>query len=247
MGDRRGKHDSDAGHVCGYSCIGPGGNGTAHGDLPIGIRQTAIALRADVDKRFDPWIDTMRIRDWSHVAGVERPRTAVGKRQSKESIDALDDRWTAVAAEQQRRGGDPAKILRTTRPAQRGQKVERHLVHAARNSGLSWKRHRRIAAFTAPKIDECLRCIVTMPSCEQTSKMIHEPHQFSERLVVLWQDTERNRLVQRQARDTVGSGLRESHRNQSAVRMADHVDACARFSEIVEVARYEPDFLVESE
>src|SRR5262249_3220364 len=190
MGDRRGKHDSDAGHVCGYSCIGPGRDAAAHGDLLMSIRETAVALRADVDKRFDPWIDTMRIRDWSHVAGVERPGTAVGKRQSKESIDALDDRWTAVAAKQQRRGRDPTKILRAIRPAQRGQKVERHLVHAARNGGLSWKRHRRIAAFAAPKIDERLRCIVTVPCCEQTGNMIHEPHQFRERLVVLWQDTE---------------------------------------------------------
>src|SRR5262252_4482403 len=100
MGDRRRKHDSGAGPVCGYSCIWPGGNSALRGDLAISVRQTDVALRADVDKRFDPWIDTMRVRDRSHVAGVERPRTTVGKRQGKESIYALSDRWTAVAAKQ---------------------------------------------------------------------------------------------------------------------------------------------------
>ena len=58
MGDRRVKHDSDAGPVCGYSCVGPGGNITAHGDSLISIRETGVALGADVDKGFDPLIDT---------------------------------------------------------------------------------------------------------------------------------------------------------------------------------------------
>ena len=103
------------------------------------------------------------------------------------------------------------------------------------------------AAITAPVIHECLRGIVTTPCRHEARDLIREACDVRERRVTIVQQAKRHRLVQRQARDAIAVALRESQRDQPAIRVADNVDADLWCDEAVEMRRDEPHLVVQGE